>query len=238
MDAEVPQLLAYAQTVPRDDDLLWRRLDEYVRRDPRKALLAGLDLLTSPDPARREFATSLVGIAGQIDQTLRPSCASRLRQALEDEIEAGPISAAIIQLGNLADESAHEAILAHLEHPDPLVRHAVAVALPTVGLNEPALAAALSFLTTDIDDDVRDWATFGLAELTDADDERVRQALLARAKDTAYETRVEAIVGLARRQDERVRPHLARELAEPDHAEALDWATGYLETGSERRRFG
>jgi hypothetical protein len=59
----------------------------------------------------------------------------------------------------------------------------------------------LVLLTRDVDDTVRDWATFGLGEMAEADSEKVRGALRARLGDSFEAVRLEAIWGLARRRD-------------------------------------
>lgn len=97
-------------------------------------------------------------------------------------------------------------------HEDDGVRYAVAYGL--AGCNEPDAVAALIELSRDADTDVRDWATFALGSQTDLDNEAIRQALWARVDDTDAETKGEALVGLARRNDPRVGPMLQRLLQE------------------------
>ena len=70
----------------------------------------------------------------------------------------------------------------------------------------------LRSLSRDSDPDVRDWATFALAE-SDRTDEHTREALLARTGDEDDDTRAEAIYGLARRRDPRAREFVERALA-------------------------
>ena len=53
----------------------------------------------------------------------------------------------------------------------------------------------------DANDEVRDWATFALAVGSNGSG-AVRTALLARVNDPDFDTRSEALVGLARRRDE------------------------------------
>ena len=67
-------------------------------------------------------------------------------------------------------------------------------------------------LTMDSSVEVRDWATFGLGSMTEQDTPMLRQALLARLDDLDDIVRGEALVGLARRQDERVIEPLRRAL--------------------------
>lgn len=232
LEREVEILIAYADGVPRADDVLFERTGTLVRLNPSMALEIGQALLSSANPDRREIAVSLIGMAAVIDSTLRDVALSSLRPVLEDA-RVGPLSAAIVQLAHLDDTHSRDEILAHAGHADSVVRHAVAGALPSVGLNEAALAV-LRELMLDDDDDVRDWATFGLAELSNADDDATCNALLDRVEDDVYEIRVEAIVGLARRQDERVRSYLMLELADPHHADLLDEAVDFLDHGTGR----
>jgi len=89
--------------------------------------------------------------------------------------------------------------------PDPSTRSAAAYSLGRLG-DEIAIAAKIA-LSKDSDDDVRNWAIFGLhLGLEDEQCHRqdVRDALYDRISDPYDETRYEAIAGLARCKDSRV----------------------------------
>jgi HEAT repeat protein len=62
---------------------------------------------------------------------------------------------------------------------------------------------------------VRDWATFGLGNLSDLDTTEIRDALAERLSDTDCDTRCEAILGLARRADERAVRAVSKEFELP-----------------------
>jgi HEAT repeat protein len=67
------------------------------------------------------------------------------------------------------------------------VRRAVAFTLPSItDQSDPAPEAvdALIRLSEDADEGTRDWATFGLAELLEADSPEIRAALTARLADS------------------------------------------------------
>lgn len=81
--------------------------------------------------------------------------------------------------------------------------------------------AALIELSRDLDPDVRSWATFGLGSMTGLDTPQLCRALLARTEDLDEESRGEAIVGLARRQDARVVAVIERELCRSDAAKLV-----------------
>lgn len=80
----------------------------------------------------------------------------------------------------------------------------------------PDSVSALIELSADADEDVRNWATFGLGSMDSVDTPLLREALVRRLNDTNAEIRGEALVGLAQRKDPRVVEPLRRELAVED----------------------
>ena len=114
------------------------------------------------------------------------------------------------------DDAALPVLLTLAAHDEAGVRRAVAQALPSVlGEADPVDAVrALIQLSRDPDDDVRDWACFALGtQLSEVDNRALRDALAARLGDPHDDTRCEALLGLARRRDERALPVLLDRLA-------------------------
>jgi hypothetical protein len=231
-------LIAFADTVEHGDDELFERVGSLVRRNVDAAVEMGRRLLESPSAERREMGIRLIGVAGVLeDYRVRDVAKPIVREALRRESEAGPILWAIIELGHLGDEAAIPLAIAHARHPDPEVRESLAASLPTMSCKEdgshpPEVLAVLRQLMSDEDGDVRDWATFGIGQQDDTDDETTRNALLARVADEHADARMEAVIGLARRHDERVRPFLVRELANAEHFVGYDAALEVLNGGS------
>ena len=126
---------------------------------------------------------------------------------LQQETEVQPLSSAIHALGHLNNPTAISLLSPFQQHPAAEVRFALACALGSFA-NDPAAIQSLIALTIDTDDDVRDWAVFGLGNLGDGDSVEIRDALLSRLNDSNENVREEAIVGLARRKDQRVLPAL------------------------------
>jgi HEAT repeat protein len=77
--------------------------------------------------------------------------------------------------------------------------------------DQPPGIQALIALMDDVDSDVRDWATFGLAHLEE-DSPEIRAALWARVEDSDDDTRCQALRGLALRRDLAITSHIAAEL--------------------------
>jgi hypothetical protein len=71
-------------------------------------------------------------------------------------------------------------------------------------------------LSRDKSPSVRDWATFGLSQQIDLDTPGIRKALIERINDSDYDTRGEALLGLAKRKDPRVKPFLIQEFDQED----------------------
>ncbi|SEW39148.1 HEAT repeat-containing protein [Chitinophaga sp. YR573] len=94
------------------------------------------------------------------------------------------------------------------DHENEDIREAVAQSL--AGVEDEAAVNILIALTTDEDSSVRSWATFGLGNF---DIPNVTNVLWDRIDDEDEETRFEAISGLAKRKDARIKGIIARELS-------------------------
>ena len=137
-----------------------------------------------------------------------------------DEIESLPLLGAIHALGHLGNPLAVPSICQHRLHPNADVRFAVACALGSFA-NDPIAVETLLLLTQDVDEDVRDWATFGLGVLGNSDSPEIRDALARCLDDTAQDVREEAMAGLASRKDRRAVPALLTALEGPRMSEAI-----------------
>lgn len=191
---------------------LWRRGDE-------ESLQAALAWCASDDPPRRAFAADVLARLGAADAPYgnRPFAAQAL-PALR-ELSAGArtpelIGACVTALGEQGEVTVLPEILRHTDHADVRIRRRVAVALAALvpGDHEEGVAA-LTALSADIDNAVRERATTALAEVG-ADTPAVREALAARLTDPVPVTAAEAARGLAARHDPRAVDALARMLAD------------------------
>jgi hypothetical protein len=205
-----------------DEDRRWQLLDGFVRETPRQAIDDGACLLASDRWSERLLGADLLGQAVTVQPSRSKAIADPLLRQLEVEPHADVIASIVVALGHAGDSRAHDRVAGLAQHDDVGVRFAVAFALPSLELDEAALGA-LCRLSADADDDVRDWATFGLAE-SNADDDRTVGALAARADDAHDDTRAEAIYGLARRQHPAAKALVDRELAMPIHGSLIERA--------------
>jgi len=101
-------------------------------------------------------------------------------------------------LGGLREPVLAPRIAPLAEHADPEVRLVVAQVLGELPDDSPATIQALVLLSHDPVEEVRSWATFGLAGDRLNRSPGVDDALFARLADPSEEVRVEAARGLAR----------------------------------------
>lgn len=209
------------------DDRRWEDLRAFVVGEPSAARIVGEQGLTSGDARVREVAADVLGSVASVDPASAAAIADALIRRLDVEQHADVLDSVITALGHTGDSRARASVLKHADHPDENVRLAVAWSLPALDLDDDALAV-LRRLSADSDEDVRDWATFGLAE-SEARDPATTEALAARTNDPHDDTRAEGIFGLARRHDPRARPLIERELSRPVHGELIERALEELE---------
>lgn len=141
---------------------------------------------------------------GSAEYALAETQAMLLTGLRDSRIEV--LCAAISGLDHRPHLSALPNLIAFATHPDQRIRLRVAIALGSY----PELESidALLKLATDITDEVRNWATFGIGSMHEADNPEIRDLLWLNLQDSDDDVRGEALVGLAFRRDERIIPVL------------------------------
>jgi len=134
-------------------------------------------------------------------------------KVVQRERELQPLNSAIAALGHIDDPRVVPPIAGFHSHPSELIRFTVACSLGCFP-NDALSVRTLLTLMEDADAHVRDWATFGLGVLGDQDSSEIRAALFRRLTDEDVDAREEALVGLAKRHDTHILPHLIKELAQ------------------------
>ncbi|HEY3612652.1 MAG TPA: HEAT repeat domain-containing protein [Gaiellales bacterium] len=209
-----------------DDDLgvdRWKYVGELQRRGGQEVFSAADALTRSAAIRERVLGTSILGQIGYADPASEPNASlrrravARLAELTRVDAATDVVWSAINGLGHLGDPGALEAVLAHAASPVAELRQVVASAMPGAtgwdGTLSPLPAelaarvvAALIALCDDEDEEVRDWALFGLGVQGDLDTPEIRDVLARHLDDPADDARDEALLGLARRRDPRAFP--------------------------------
>jgi HEAT repeat protein len=183
--------------------LQWKGNYEVLRRAE--------SLCASECSRERILGANVLGQLGLPERTFPIECCKLLREILDNETDAYVLQAALVGLSHQKDVDAIPRVTNFLKHASPDVRQAAAFAL--MGHETSLAIESLIILTRDSEALVRDWATFALATQIDLDTDQIRGALVNRLNDPDDDTRGEALVGLARRKDERVIAALKTELS-------------------------
>lgn len=104
-------------------------------------------------------------------------------------------------------------------HKSVYVKYSLAFALMTI--EKDIAIDTLIELSNDRDSDIRDWSTFGIGSQIETDSKKIRTALWNRISDKDEGVRFEAISGLAKRKDKKIKEILIKELENIDEYGSL-----------------
>ncbi len=224
----VMALIAGALAVGDEDEHeYWDHVRALQDRGDRETFDAAWALCGSSRPLERALGVNILAQGQARRKTFHDEAVSTLLELLDHESDPRVLSSLGYALGHRWDERTVGPILEFKSHPDANVRFSAVMAL--LCHSDDRAIQALIGLSADEDSDVRDWATFGLGSQIDIDTPEIGEALVARLTDPDVDTRAEALVGLARRQDPRAVEPLLHELA----ASYVPWIT--LDAASEMR---
>jgi HEAT repeat protein len=195
-----------------DSDQRWEHIRALHGRNDEDAFQTAAALLESDDPERREIGADILAQlgAGKAERPFVGPATDLLLARIAVETHAAVLESIACAFGHLHDPRFVPVLYGLRRHPSEDVRYGVVFGL--LGHDDDLAVEALVELSADPDEDVRDWATFGLGAQIERDDPQVREALAARLDDPHDDTRSEAIAGLSVRGDARAISPLLREL--------------------------
>ncbi|HEY3266501.1 MAG TPA: HEAT repeat domain-containing protein [Armatimonadota bacterium] len=214
-------------------------------RNTREVLDGALQLCEGAAASDRSLGADILGELGVGEETFYEECFGGLLRLLGDRrvtvLEAAAFG--LYHMHGLSSMFARKGrddlrvvgpVAALKDHSSARVRFAAVSGL--MGLPDDGAIQALVELSEDPVTRVRDWATFALGSaIEEVDTPGIRDALFRRVHDPDFDTRSEALVGLARRHDPRVLEPL-REMLEGDEAGLL--ALEAAETLADSRLLG
>lgn len=190
---------------PMAVDPYWDRVGTMHGRGGATEFEAARKLVASADPIERTLGCDILGQLGWGEPTFVEESVDLLIERLGDADE-NVVASALAALSHRRSPRAIEPALALINHPNEDVRFGVVRALSSQ--EDRCATDALIKLSRDAARDVRDWATFGLGSMCEADYPELREALRERLTEEDYEIRWEAMQGLANRKDRDVIPHI------------------------------
>jgi len=231
-EAEIDALFARTLTDDPDDDDRWEAINRMRASGGRLIFDRAMAWCGSCDERKQ---LSGVDILAQIGKTAEhpvtefadesyPVIESMLLRDSSTKMK----SSAIVALSFLENPAAIPLICSFHSDPDAEIRFSVACALGPPFANDHLAVETLLELMRDEDEDVRNWATFNLGSLGDADSPAIRDALVERLGDSFPDAREEAVEALAKRKDLRVLPALKELLQVETMSSCAEEAAYYL----------
>jgi HEAT repeat protein len=238
---QIDEIFAQTLTGDYDDELPWEAVRTLHGIGSREVFDRAAEWCSSDNSLKRARGASVLAQLGRT--TDHPSnnfpeeCFSVVSTLVQREKEPLPLLSAIHALGHIGNPLAVPLVVEHCLHPSADVRFAVACALGDFANDSHAVEALLA-LMQDVDDDVRDWATFGLGVQGDLDSDEIRDALWQRTTDLDRNVREEALAGLGKRKDRRSLPAIIAELNQPKISDCvIEAAESFLGKGEDRQNW-
>jgi HEAT repeat protein len=191
-----------------DEDSYWDLVAILRARGGDEEFIAASKLCKSQNQKERSLGVDILAQLGIPEMTFPQQCGDILLKLLSSEENSNVLASIGFAFGHLKDSRSVIPLFKLKNHPDAGVRHGVAFGL--ICSEDELAIQALIDLSSDEDEDVRNWATFGLGSQIETDTPAIRDALFTRVisetgkDDSIAEIRGEALLGLAIRKDERV----------------------------------
>ena len=192
-----------------NNDRFWDIIWELRFRGTDTEYQASIKLIGSDDPVSREIGAIILSQLDAKNGTYLIQATDALIPLLYDSNE-DVIEAAAFGLSHTRQLKSVPHLMKLIGHKNEDIRHGIALALS--GIEDDRAIKGLIKLTADPHPETRNWATFGLGQQCEVDTPAIRDALRARLSEEDHEIRGEALIGLAHRKDEDVKPAIMKEL--------------------------
>jgi HEAT repeat protein len=211
---EAAKLLHKGATKLKGDYPYWSCVYELRRRKSEEVFEAAMQLCKSRSVRDRQLGCFVLGDDTEPRRRFNREALDQLHLMLKTETNPTVLYAILYGIRGAQDRDNARGvrrIAALRDHDSEKVRYGVIEAL--IHHDDRTSVATLIHLTRDKSAHIRDWATFGLGSMTELDTPALRNSLTQRLTDEDCNTRCEALVGLARRKDPRVKDAIIRELS-------------------------
>lgn len=214
--------LFFRLTNNKSDKTYWDNIRELRSRANANIFNACVKLIKSSKPKDRIIG---IDILAQLGLTPRPFFKQSRKlffDILKKEKNPKALLSVLYAIGHNNEKLKTDEIailVSFKDNADEGVREGLVYALLSVD-NKLAIDT-LIHLTTDKVSHIRDWATFGIGTQIERDNKFIREALWLRVDDKDRFTKFEAIFGLAKRKDTRVKEKIIRELLQWEYETLL-----------------
>lgn len=213
---QIETLFERALALGTDNEEAWLHIETLRKIGSDDVFRIASEFCRSTLASKRSIGVCVLAQVGDAGQSRQKAVADIIAELIAKENDTEVVTSLISAISFQNITAAIPWLIEKSLSADEDIRWRIAWALP-LGLAQDAphydeVISALIRLSRDDEPQVRDWATFSLATQIDDGSELVASTLLNRVEDCDFDTRSEALVGLARRADLRVIPYLCNEL--------------------------
>jgi hypothetical protein len=206
----------------KSDKTYWDNIRELRSRANANIFNTCLKLIKSSKPKERIIGLDILAQLGLPPRPFYKESKKIFFEVLRKEKDPKALRSILYAIGHNNEKLKPDEIALLVSFKDNAnegVREGLVSALLSVD-NKLAIDT-LIHLTTDKISNIRDWATFGIGTQIERDNKSIREALWSRVNDKHQDTKVEAIVGLAKRKDQRVKEIIKTELLRGEYGTLL-----------------
>lgn len=197
----------------KTDKARWANIGALKKRPSQELFAKCVELTKSNKPQIRKIG---IDILAQLGLPPRPFLQDTLKiyfELLNTETDPNVLMSILYSIGhnneNLNSKQINK-ICSFLSNDNNWVKEGLVSSL--LGIDKLTAIETLIKLSSNKLSHIRNWATFGLGSQIERDNKEIREALWKRVNDKHQETKLEAIVGLAKRKDKRVNDIIRREI--------------------------
>lgn len=201
----------------------WDNIRILRKRATREVFNRCVELTGSENPEARHIGIHILAQFGPITRPFYTETKNHFFERLATEKNPQILAALLFAIGynnkQLSKSQVDTLCNFHDRNNSSSIKSGLVFSL--LGIKAPKAIDILIELSSDKAGHVRDWATFGLGELIEKNNKKIREALWRRVNDRHQDTRYGAILGLAIRKDTRVKEIIKRELVQGENGTGL-----------------
>ncbi|MES2774915.1 MAG: hypothetical protein V4722_12060 [Bacteroidota bacterium] len=198
----------------KTDTTYWGNISELWSRTNEAVFKRSADLAKSRVEKEKILGINLLSQLGKPPRRFYAETMQLYYEILETETNPKVLQVTLYGIGHNNEKvNTKQSILisSFKDHQYDGVRNGVVMAL--LGVENKIAINTMLFLTEDKVSTIRDWATFGIGTQVETTSKQITDALWKRVNDKHQVTKLEAILGLAKRKDSGVKDVIKKEFS-------------------------
>ncbi|WP_075591557.1 hypothetical protein [Labilibacter marinus] len=206
----------------KSDKTYWDNISELRSRPNKSVFEKCKDLVNSDNTKKRMIGIDILAQLGTSPRPFYNETMELYFDVVEKERDSKVLKSLLYAIGHNNDNVNQEQIeklIAFKTSESSEVRQGLVSSL--LGLDNNQAIDTLIDLSNDKVATIRNWATFGIGSQIETDNDKIRNALWSRTSDKNQDTKLEAIVGLANRNDIKVKEIIKQEFINGEYGMLL-----------------